>query len=140
MARLIRPDELPRWVPGELLLCSDARGWKNIGVRGYRYGESGVEVPALADFMIVRYQRGSTLMERRFEGRWTRTECQPGDVSLLTRSQASHWHWTQPIDVTHTYLNDGLVARVAAAVAKTPAPICNRWPRPAWKAPPPIWA
>ncbi|MFT3665429.1 helix-turn-helix domain-containing protein [Piscinibacter sp.] len=120
MASLIRPDELPRWVPGELLLCSDARGWKGVGVRGYRYQGSDVEVPPLADYMIVRYQRGSTLMERRFEGRWTRTECHPGDVSLLTRSQMSHWHWTQPIDVTHTYLADDLVARVAADVLDRP--------------------
>jgi AraC family transcriptional regulator len=113
---LIRPEELPRWVPGALLHSSDGLGWRDVGLRAYRYEGLDVAVPAMADFMIVSYKRGSTFMERRFEGRWTRTECCPGDVSLLTRSQASHWHWTERIDVAHVYLAEELVSRVAADV------------------------
>ncbi|MDP9899190.1 helix-turn-helix domain-containing protein [Variovorax ginsengisoli] len=115
-----RPEELPRWVPGELLCSSDGLGWKDVGLRGYRYEGLDVEVPALTHFMIVSYLRGSTLVDRRFEGRWTRTTCHPGDVSLLTRSQLSHWHWTEPIEVTHVYLPDGLATRVAADVLDRP--------------------
>jgi AraC family transcriptional regulator len=74
----------------------------------------------MADFMIVSYKRGSTSMERRFEGRWTRTECHPGDLSLLTRSQQSHWRWIEGIDVAHAYLSGGLVARVAEDVLDRP--------------------
>ena len=120
MALLIRPEELPHWVPGDLLRCSDGQGWKGVGLRAYRYQGLDVQVPAMADFMIVSYNRGSTMMERRFEGRWTRTECHPGDVSLLTRSQASHWHWTEQIDVAHVYLSDAVVSRVAADVLERP--------------------
>jgi len=120
MALLIRPEELPRWVPGELLRCSAGQGWKGVELRTYRYSGLDVPVPAMADFMIVSYRRGSTMMERRFEGRWTRTECHPGDVSLLTRSQASHWHWTEQIDVSHVYLSDAVVSRVAADVLERP--------------------
>ncbi|MBR0688631.1 helix-turn-helix transcriptional regulator [Bradyrhizobium manausense] len=120
MALAIRPEELPRWVPGELLRCSAGQGWKGVELRTYRYCGLDVPVPAMADFMIVSYKRGSTMMERRFEGRWTRTECHPGDVSLLTRSQASHWHWTEQIDVSHVYLSDAVVSRVAADVLERP--------------------
>ncbi|MDA9409307.1 helix-turn-helix domain-containing protein [Bradyrhizobium sp. CCBAU 45384] len=120
MALLIRPEELPRWVPGELLRCSTGQGWKGVELRTYRYRGLDVPVPAMADFMIVSYKRGSTMMERRFEGRWTRTECHPGDVSLLTRSQASHWHWTEQIEVSHVYLSDAVVSRVAADVLERP--------------------
>ena len=120
MALLIRPEELPRFVPGELLRCSAGQGWKGVELRTYRYSGLDVPVPAMADFMIVSYKRGSTMMERRFEGRWTRTECHPGDVSLLTRSQASHWHWTEQIDVSHLYLSDTVVSRVAADVLERP--------------------
>lgn len=74
----------------------------------------------MADYMIVSYRRGATMMERRFEGRWTRTNCHPDDVSLLTRAQPSHWHWTQPIDVTHVYLSETVVSRVAADVLERP--------------------
>ena len=114
MGMLIKPEELPRWVPGELLQCSDGLGWNNVALRAYRYQGLDVAVPGLADFMIVSYRRGETLMERRFEGRWTRTECHPGDLSLLTRSQSSHWHWTREIDVAHVYLSEPVVREVAA--------------------------
>ena len=55
-------------------------------------------------------------MERRYEGAWTKTHCAPGDVSLLTRSQRSHWHWTGEIDVSHVYLTEKLVSGVCAEV------------------------
>jgi AraC family transcriptional regulator len=118
--QLIRSEDLPRWVPGEVLRSSDGRGWKDVALRAYRYRGLDVQVPSMADFMVVSYQRGATRMERRFEGRWTRTECRPGDISLLTRSQLSHWHWTEPIDVSHVYLSEGIVSRVAADVLGRP--------------------
>jgi AraC family transcriptional regulator len=113
---LISPEDLPKWVPGKVLAASDALGWKDVGLRTYRYRGQDVQVPALDHFMIVRYCVGTTHMERRFDGRWTRTHCAPGDLSLLTRSQGSHWHWTDDIDVSHVYLSDALVSRVASDV------------------------
>lgn len=116
MSQLISPEDLPRWVPGDILRASDGQGWKDVALRTYRYDGLDVQVPSLADFMIVSYKRGNTRMERRFEGRWTRTECHAGDLSLLTRSQVSHWHWTENIDVDHVYLSEALVSRLAADV------------------------
>jgi AraC family transcriptional regulator len=113
MVSTIAPHELSKWVPGELLCASDAQGWSGVGVRGYHYAPQDVEVPPLSDYVVVSYRRGTTTMERRFEGTWTRTHCAPDDISLLTRSQASHWHWTAPIEVSHAYLSARLVANVA---------------------------
>jgi AraC-like DNA-binding protein len=48
------------------------------------------------------------------------TVCHPGDIALLTRSQVSHWHGTEQIDVTHLYLSDEVVSRVAADVLERP--------------------
>jgi AraC family transcriptional regulator len=116
MPNLIRPDELPRWVPGEILLASDALGWREVTLRSYRYAALDVEVPAMRDFMIVAYRRGPTPMDRRFDGRWSREQMVPGDVSLLTRAEWSHWNWRQPIDVVQVYLSQAALARVAAEV------------------------
>src|ERR1700712_1366160 len=113
MQTLISPGELPQWVPGDLLCASDDLGWKDVSLRSYHYAGLDVEVPALMDFAIVAYRQGSTRMERRFEGRWTLAHCAPGDCSLLTRAQTSHWHWTDDIDVAHVYLSERLVSRVA---------------------------
>ena len=111
MPSLITPRELTKWVPGKVLSASDALGWKDVGQRTYRYVGQDVAVRGIDHFTIVRYCVGATRMERRFDGRWTRTHCAPGDLSLLTRSQGSHWHWTEDIDVSHVYLSEQALAQ-----------------------------
>lgn len=116
MADMITPAELPTWVPGDITAASDELGWKDVALRAYDYAGQDVHIPPMRDFMIVSYRRGETFMERRFDGAWTRTRCAPGSVSLLTRSQQSHWNWTQDINVTHIYLQNDLIGRVANEV------------------------
>lgn len=113
MSALITASELPKWVPGQVLCASDHLGWNGVGLRSYHYAPSDVEVPPLSDFVIVSYRRGATHMARRVGGAWTKTQCGPGDISLLTRSQSSHWHWTDDIDVSHVYLSEALVSKVS---------------------------
>lgn len=113
MTALIKPKDLPTWVPGRILSASDDLGWEGVSHRAYRYTGLDVPIPAMDTFMVVRYRDGLTPMDRRFDERWTRTTCTPGDFSLLTRSQASHWHWTETIEVSHTYLSETLMSRVA---------------------------
>ncbi|WP_448624365.1 helix-turn-helix domain-containing protein [Geodermatophilus sp. URMC 64] len=102
--RLIAPDEVPSWVPGQLTVHSPDVGWDRLSVRGYRYGPSDVLVPGLRDYTIVAYRRGSTPMRRCIDGRWTAEDVVPGDVSLLTRATESHWVWPRDIEVVHAYL------------------------------------
>lgn len=120
MVQLIQPADLPKWVPGQVLESSDGLGWQGVGLRSYRYRPMDVEVPALSHFTVVAYKRGSTRMARRFDGHWTHTECRPGEFSLLTRSQRSHWQWTDEIDVRHAYLSEKTVAAVAADMLERP--------------------
>lgn len=116
MTTLCPPEDLPRWVPGRVLLASDDLGWRHVGLRSYHYHGQDVIVPAMRDFMLVGYQTGATPMQRRFEGRWTRDHLGPGAVSLLTRAQRAHWTWSEAIDVTHIYLSATMVAEVASEV------------------------
>ncbi|MBC7206509.1 MAG: helix-turn-helix transcriptional regulator [Methyloversatilis sp.] len=120
MPNIITPKELPQWVPGEVLSSSDNLGWKGVGHRSYRYAGLDVPIPPLDHFMVVRYAAGQTPMDRCFDQRWSRADCRPGDASLLTMSEASHWHWTQQIDVSHVYLSNGLMSRVAGEVMDRP--------------------
>lgn len=101
---LIAPDQLPRWVPGRLTVHSPDEGWNGMSVRGYRYRGSDVEVPAMRDYMIVAYRRGTTPMRRRIDREWIADLLGPGDVSLLTRAARSHWVWPGAIEVVHVYL------------------------------------
>lgn len=114
MSALIAPEELPRWVPGEVTAASDGLGWRDVALRGYRYRGQDVFIPPMRDHMIVSYKRGDTPMERRFDGSWTQTKCAPGSVSLLTRAQRSDWNWSENVDVCHVYLSDSLLTRLAS--------------------------
>jgi len=115
-ATLIAPAELPVWVPGQILCASDQLGWKDVGQRTYRYEGQDVEIPPMDTFMIVQYRIGETPMDRKFDGRWTRTHCRPGNFSLLSRSAESQWHWTERVEVSHLYFSNALMSRVAGEI------------------------
>lgn len=116
MTEPIRPEQLPRWVPGDLTLDSGPLGWEGMYLRGYRYGPSDVPVPPMRDYMIVVYGRGVTPMARQCESRWRNERVTPGDVSLLTHRVHSHWRWSEGIEVNHLYLSPTHLARVGADV------------------------
>ncbi|MFE1599372.1 AraC family transcriptional regulator [Methylobacterium sp. ID0610] len=116
MGALITPDELPRWVPGDLTLDSTDRRWESIRLRGYRYAPSDVPVPALKDYMLVIYREGATPMYRRCNGDWRSEQVRPGSISLLTHAAPSHWRWSEAIEVVHLYLSPAAVAATAAEI------------------------
>jgi AraC family transcriptional regulator len=117
---LVPPEDLPNWVPGDVLCASDDLGWKNVYLRAYHYLGQDVIVPAMRDFMIVGYRLGATPMQRRFDGQWSHATCAPGAISLLTRAEQSHWFWSETIDVTHVYFSQDLVLDVASEVMERP--------------------
>lgn len=114
MQETISPDRLPEWVPGDLLLASDGKGWRQVGLRRFHYHGQDTMVPALSDYMLVSYHAGVTPMQRRFGSRWKDETVNPGTISLLTRAQRADWRWRDPITVTHLYLAPSLLAEVAA--------------------------
>lgn len=116
MAELLQPDELPRWVPGKIVLASDQLGWRNVLVRAYEYEPSDVFVPAMRDFLLIAYREGPTSMDRKVSGPWTREFVVPGNVSLLTRAEESHWHWGSDIGVIHLYITQDALAAVSEEV------------------------
>ena len=89
MSDLITPDELPRWVPGELTMDSAPLGWDGVRIRGYRYTASDVPIPGLHDYLVVAYQDGATPMNRRCTGNWRCERVAPGSISLLTHAAQS---------------------------------------------------
>lgn len=116
MPNLVHWKDLPKWVPGDVLLASDHLGWRNVGLRSYHYCGQDVIVPSMQDFMLVSYRAGITPMQRRFEGPWSKDTLAPGLTSLLTRAQEAHWCWKEAIDVVHIYLSSNLVTEVASEV------------------------
>ncbi len=116
MKKLISPEQIPQWIPGELTLDSAPSSWDGIALKGYRYTDLDVAIPEMRDFMIVIYKRGVAEMSRRSSGQWHSGTVEPGVMSILTRGEQSQWRWDKPIDVSHLYLSQAAVARVAGEV------------------------
>lgn len=113
---LITPDQVPRWIPGELTLDSAASDWDGVSLKGYHYDSLDVAIPAMRDYMLVRYKGSPAQMSRRDGGPWRTAKVERGVVSILTRAEQSEWKWDQPIDVSHIYLSQDAIARVAREV------------------------
>lgn len=116
---LISPEDLPRYVPGKVLSSSKGLNWKDLSQCTYAYAGQDVELPPMDSFMIVQYRDGITPMDRQFDGKWTRTKCAPGHFSLLSRGADTHWNWSEDLVVSHVYLDNGLLRRVAQDVHDT---------------------
>lgn len=116
---LISPKDLPRYVPGKVLSSSKGLNWKDLSQCTYAYAGQDVELPPMDSFMIVQYRDGITPMDRQFDGKWTRTKCAPGHFSLLSRGVDTHWNWFDDLVVSHIYLDNALLRRVAQDVHDT---------------------
>jgi AraC family transcriptional regulator len=116
VGQLIAPDEIPRWIPGELTLDSAVAGWEQVTVKGYRYGALDVAIPSMRDYMLVSYKGDEAIMSRRAGGPWQSERVGRGVCSLLTRGESSQWRWDRPIDVGHIYLSQTELCRVAEDV------------------------
>ena len=87
-----------------------------MALKGYRYTDLDVAIPEMRDFMIVIYKRGVAEMSRCSSGPWHSEIVEPGVMSVLTRGEQSRWRWNKPIEVSHLYLSQASVARVAGEV------------------------
>ncbi|MCC6207801.1 MAG: helix-turn-helix transcriptional regulator [Gammaproteobacteria bacterium] len=112
----ILPEELPQWLPGELMAASDDRAWQGVKLRGYRCRPVNVELPPIRDFMIMAVRRGRVHMQRRTSGNWLQETMVPGDISLLTRDTSSHWKTDQHVEVIHVYLDLACVTRISEEI------------------------
>lgn len=116
MKRLVPPDDIPHWIPGELTLDSSGSGWEGVTLKGYKYADLRVAIPTMRDYMIVVYEGEPARMGRRCGGPWEYHQVEPGVVSLLTRAEQSEWAWSRPITVSHVYLSHEVITKIAGDI------------------------
>jgi AraC family transcriptional regulator len=114
MGELITVEEVERYVPGKLMLDSATVGKADFRLRVFRYGPSDIWAPPTENYLIVLYRGGTTSMSRRVAGTWKQDHVGRGVTTLLTRAEASHWRWSQDIEVAHLYISPTLMATTAS--------------------------
>lgn len=116
MNSLITPDDVPRWIPGQITKDSSPLGWTDLVLKGYRYDSLDVMIPSMRDYMLVCYKQDDAIMSRRAGGAWRSEHVSRGTFSILTQGEQSQWKWDRPIDVIHLYLTKKDLSSVAEDV------------------------
>jgi AraC family transcriptional regulator len=98
------------------MLDSAPLSWDGMALKGYRYADQDVLIPAMRDYMIVVYKHGEADMSQRCGGPWHTERVEPGVVSVLTRAEISQWRWSKPIEVSHLYMSQTAIADIAGDV------------------------
>ncbi|MAN77160.1 MAG: AraC family transcriptional regulator [Rhizobiales bacterium] len=114
MSGAITPEELPQWMVGDIVLDSIPLNWKDIKLRRYSTPPQEVSLPELCDFSIVAYVNRGAINWQRDVGPWQTDRVGPGTLSVLTRSEISHWRWDSAIEAFHVYLPYNALAITAA--------------------------
>lgn len=114
--KLVKPEEVILWVPGDLTIDSIGLGWDNIAMRGYSYNYLDVDIPAMRDYMIVNYKSNNLEMKRRENNSWKSKSVNPKTVSLLTCGEDTRWAWDKDLEVVHVYIAHETVSNMANQV------------------------
>ena len=115
--RLIPPEMIPAWIPGQQTVDSSHLAWDGVTLKGYNYASQQAMIPAMRDYMIVIYRGGPSMMRRRSGGStWETSTVKQGVITFVTRCEESEWHWTNPIDVRHIYLSHDALLKTAEEV------------------------
>jgi AraC family transcriptional regulator len=114
--RLIPPEMIPAWIPGQQTVDSSHLAWDGLTLKGYNYASQQARIPAMRDYMIVIYRGGRSMMRRRSGGDWKTSTVEQGVITFVTRCEESEWHWTNPIDVRHIYLGHDALLKTAEEV------------------------
>ncbi|WP_165495632.1 helix-turn-helix domain-containing protein [Acinetobacter sp. ANC 4173] len=114
--KLVKPEEVILWVPGDLTIDSIGLGWDNIAMRGYSYNYLDVDIPAMRDYMIVNYKSNNLEMKRRENNSWKTKTVNPKTVSLLTCGEDTRWAWDKELEVVHVYIAHETVSNMANQV------------------------
>ena len=111
----IRPLDWLKVIPFQPVAASDGLGW--VGLDAARYRASPVweyNAPALTHHRLVLVMRPPQELELRFEGVKRHVPPPAGAIILVPAGTPGSVRWSGGFDWLHTYLEPGLVARVAA--------------------------
>jgi AraC family transcriptional regulator len=112
---LIRPLDWLKVIPFQAVATSDRRGW--VGLEAARYRASPdweYDAPALTHHRLVLVTRPPQELELQFDGVKRHVPPPAGAIILVPAGTRGRVRWSGGFDWLHIYLEQGLVARVAA--------------------------
>ena len=105
--------DLPNYVPGKLMVDAESMKLDGFGFRKFSYSGLEIDVPPLAEYMVISYRSGATPVHRKVDASWRAEKCAARDLTLLTKSQRSEWYWSEPVEVSHIYISSPYLEAIA---------------------------
>ena len=115
---LLAPERMLDFMPGEVTISGtvDAAASRGMSIRGYRFYKTEVEIPSIRDYELVRWKKGTPNLGFHDGSRWHQHAVRDDDVTILTRGESSRWYWMNDIEVSHIYISQALMAKVAGEI------------------------
>ena len=115
---LLAPERMLEVMPGEITMKGTVDVAVNSGmsIRGYSFYKTEVEIPSMRDYELVRWKKGTTNLGFHDGSRWHKNAVHDDDVTILTRGESSRWYWMNDIEVSHIYISQALMAKVAGEI------------------------
>lgn len=115
---LLTPDDVIDVIPGKVTAACpvESDSSNKFCLKGYKFKNVDVSIPSLRDYMLVKWKNSGTKLSY-IRGRSRRTEVlSSGEITILSRGEASRWAWDNPIDVSHIYIPEDSIVSVANEV------------------------
>jgi AraC family transcriptional regulator len=111
----VGPLDWIKMIPFEPAASSDGLGWVGLEATRFRASpDSELSQPAITHHRLFLVTRPPEELELRYEGVNRHVPPPAGAVSLMPAGTPSLWRWRGRKDSLHVFLEEGLVARVAA--------------------------
>lgn len=115
---LLNPEKMLDVIPGEVTFPGtvDTPSTRGMSIRGYKFYKTEVDIPCMRDYELVRWKRGTANLGFHDGSQWRRNAVHDDDVTILTRGESSRWYWVNDIEVSHIYISQALMAKVAGEI------------------------
>ncbi|KTB95265.1 transcriptional regulator [Pseudomonas syringae ICMP 11293] len=115
---LLAPEKMLDVIPGEVTIKGtvDSAPHNGMSIRGYRFYKTEVDIPCMRDYELVRWKTGTANLGFHDGSRWQKNAVHDDDVTILTRGESSRWYWMNDIEVSHIYISQAMMAKVAAEI------------------------
>jgi AraC family transcriptional regulator len=117
-AILLTPEKMLDIIPGEVTIKGtvDTAPDNGMSLRGYRFDKTEVSIPCMRDYELVRWKTGTSNLGFHDGVKWRKGAVGSDDLTLLARGESSRWYWMNDIEVSHIYISQGMMAKVAGDV------------------------
>jgi len=112
---LLAPNDILNVIPGQVICEGTVENTlKNrLSMRNYRFDKTEVYIPEMRDYMLVRWESPPENLGFFHSGKWADQDARTDSVTILARGEPSRWFWTNDIQVSHVYVSESAIKKVA---------------------------